>query len=151
MADTRSPEQRRRIMRSVGTKDTGPEMVVRRLLHRLGYRYRLHQRDLPGTPDIVFPGRQRAIFVHGCYWHGHGCSKGRLPKSNEEYWGTKIARNRKRDAAKEAALRELGWGVLAVWQCEIKDEVTLAEKLRNFLGPSTKVDRLSDPNRLGSG
>ena len=150
MADTRSPEQRRRIMQSVGTRDTGPEMVVRRLLHRLGYRYRLHRRDLPGTPDIVLPGRRKIILVHGCFWHGHGCKKGRLPKSKPEYWGPKIARNRERDAEKQRALRDLGWDVLAVWQCEVADEAILAERLTQFLGPSTYFDRHLEPHRLGS-
>src|SRR5712664_2810518 len=98
MADTRTKEQRSRIMKSVGTYHTGPELTVRRLLHRLGYRYRLHRRDLPGRPDIVFPGRRKAIFIHGCFWHGHDCSKGKLPKSRTEYWTAKIRANQDRDA-----------------------------------------------------
>lgn len=137
MTDTRTPEQRRRIMQSVGTKDTGPEMAVRRLLHRLGYRYRLHRRDLPGTPDLAFPSRKKAVFVHGCYWHGHGCSKGRLPKSGLDYWGQKIARNKERDAEKEAALHRLGWETETIWQCELRDAEAATKKLVGFLGPST--------------
>jgi len=121
-------------MQSVGTKDTGPEVAVRRLLHGLGYRYRLHRRDLPGSPDIVFPGRRKVIFVHGCYWHGHGCSKGKLPKSRLDYWEPKIARNRQRDAEKEAALRKAGWDVLTLWQCEVKDLEALRPRLLVFLG-----------------
>lgn len=145
MADTRTPEQRRRIMQSVGTKDTGPELVVRRVLHALGYRFRLHRRDLPGKPDIVLPGRRKVIMVHGCLWHGHNCPKGRLPKSREDYWGPKIAANRRRDVDKEKALRRLGWDVLTVWQCETKNSESLADLLTGFLGPSTKSDRLSKP------
>lgn len=130
-------------MKSVGTKDTGPEMVVRRLLHGLGFRYRLHRRDLPGSPDIVFPGRRKVIFVNGCYWHGHGCSKGKLPKSRLDYWAPKIDRNRQRDAEKEAALRVAGWDVLTLWQCEVKDPVAMRTRLVDFLGSSAKSDRLS--------
>lgn len=133
MADTRTPEQRRRIMQAVGTKDTSPEWAVRRILHRLGFRYRLHRKDLPGTPDIVFPGLRKAINVHGCYWHGHNCSKGKLPKSRLCYWGPKIERNRQRDAEKESALKDLGWDVLTVWQCETASPDTLEERLLSFL------------------
>ena len=149
MADTRTPEQRRRIMQSVGTKDTSPELAVRRLLHALGYRFRLHRRDLPGKPDIVLPGRRKAVMVHGCYWHGHDCPKGRLPKSRENYWGPKIAANRARDVDKEEALRRLGWDVFTVWQCEVNDFAGLAKRLTAFLGASSNSDRLSDPQFLG--
>lgn len=134
MADTRTPEQRRRIMQAVGTKDTSPEWAVRRILHRLGFRYRLHRKELPGTPDIVFPGLRKAINVHGCYWHGHNCSKGRLPKSRLSYWEPKIERNRQRDAEKESALKDLGWEVLTIWQCETKPPEALEERLLRFLG-----------------
>ncbi|MFN4275866.1 MAG: very short patch repair endonuclease [Ferrovibrio sp.] len=134
MADTRTPEQRRRIMQAVGTKDTLPEWAVRRTLHRLGFRYRLHRKDLPGTPDIVFPSLKKAINVHGCYWHGHDCSKGRLPKSRLSYWGPKIERNRQRDTEKESALKDLGWDVLTIWQCETAPPDGLEERLLRFLG-----------------
>jgi DNA mismatch endonuclease (patch repair protein) len=134
MADTRTPEQRRYIMQSVGTKDTGPEMIVRRLLHRMGYRYRLHRKDLPGNPDIVFPGRHKAIFIHGCFWHGHDCPKGRLPKSRIDYWLPKIERNKERDASAVEKLKAEGWDTLTIWQCEIKDRTSLETTLRNFLG-----------------
>lgn len=133
MTDRLDPANRRRLMQAVKGKDTAPELAVRSLLHRLGYRFRLHRRDLPGTPDIVLPGRRVAIFVHGCYWHGHGCRIGRLPKSRLDYWGPKIDANRARDARKEAALAAAGWRVLVVWQCEIKDEENLAERLVRFL------------------
>ncbi|MGQ0589831.1 MAG: very short patch repair endonuclease [Sphingosinicella sp.] len=133
--DTRSREQRSRIMASVGTKDTGPELAVRKLLHRLGYRYRLHRKDLPGRPDIVFPGRRLALFVHGCFWHGHDCPKGRLPKSRPEYWAPKIARNLERDAENRRDLGALGWRSATLWQCELKDRESLEDKLRELLGP----------------
>ena len=109
MADTRTPQQRRYIMQSVGTHDTGPELLVRRLLTKLGYRYRLNVKKLQGKPDIVFPGRKRAIFVHGCFWHAHGCQKGQAPKSRLDYWGPKLKANMDRDAAQLAALQSLGW------------------------------------------
>ncbi|HWM47695.1 MAG TPA: very short patch repair endonuclease [Xanthobacteraceae bacterium] len=133
MADTRTPAQRRYIMQSVGTRNTAPEMVVRKLLHGLGYRYRLHSRSLPGRPDVVFPGRRKAVLVHGCFWHGHGCAKGRLPKSRLEYWGPKIEKNRTRDAAVVAEIEDRGWRVLVVWQCEIKDLQALKRRLVRFL------------------
>lgn len=120
-------------MQSVGTKDTGPEWIVRRALFRRGYRYRLHRKGLPGRPDIVFPGRKAAIFVHGCFWHGHGCSKGAAPKSKLDYWGPKLEANRARDLANVAELERRGWRVLVVWQCETSDEAALAERLTAFL------------------
>ena len=120
-------------MASVGSKDTGPEMAVRRMVYGLGHRYRLHRRDLPGTPDIAFIGRKKAIFVHGCFWHGHGCRWGQLPKSRPEYWGPKIASNRERDSRKEKRLRDAGWDVLVVWQCETRDPEGLLLTLSRFL------------------
>jgi len=125
---------RSRVMRAVKGKDTKPEQAVRSLLHSLGYRFRLHRRDLPGSPDIVFPGRKAAIFVHGCFWHGHTCSRGsRMPKANADYWVGKLARNQARDATTRAALEALGWRVLTVWECEIRDAAMLADRLREFL------------------
>lgn len=143
MVDTRTPEQRRRIMQAVGSKNTGPELVVRRLLHSLGYRYRLHPPDLPGKPDIALPGRRKVVMVHGCYWHGHDCKKGRLSKSRLDFWGPKIEANRRRDAEKEQALGRLGWSVATIWQCQTADTDGLTQRLVAFLGPSTKCDRLS--------
>lgn len=134
--DTRTEEQRRRIMQAVRSRDTGPEMLVRRLLHRMGYRYRLHRKDLPGKPDIVFSSRRKVIFVHGCFWHSHGCSKGRPPKSRLDFWRPKLRENSRRDARNEAALRALGWNVLVIWQCETSDLEALAQRLRRFLGDS---------------
>jgi DNA mismatch endonuclease (patch repair protein) len=108
-------------MSSVGTKNTGPELVLRRLLHRLGYRYRIHPKNLPGKPDIAFPSRRKVIFVHGCFWHGHNCSKGRPPKSGGEYWGPKLLANKERDERRLNELAQLGWSSLIVWQCELTD------------------------------
>ena len=132
--DTRTPEQRRRIMQSVKSKNTGPELAVRRLLHGMGYRYRLHRKDLPGKPDIAFISRRKAIFVHGCFWHGHGCPKGRLPKSRLDYWQPKVDKNRERDRTKEEQLRSLGWSTMTIWQCETADLDALAERLQDFVG-----------------
>ena len=122
-------------MSSVRSKDTKPELVVRRTLHRLGYRYRLHRRDLPGRPDLVFPSRKKAIFVHGCFWHGHGCRWGRLPKSKLDYWKPKIETNRTRDQKNLDDLLTAGWSVLVVWQCELKDLETAIERIVSFLDP----------------
>lgn len=130
--DTRTAEQRSRIMRAVRTKDTGPEMVVRRTAHALGLRFRLNRKDLPGSPDLVFPKYCAAIFVHGCFWHGHDCSKGGLPKSRTEYWVPKIAANMVRDERKAQELSERGWRVLTLWQCELSSPA-LAHKVENFV------------------
>ena len=121
-------------MQSVRTKNTGPEKFVRKVLFGLGYRYRLHRKDLPGTPDLVFPGRRKVIFIHGCYWHGHGCKKGQLPKSGSTYWTQKIAKNRERDKRKETELKEAGWDVLTIWQCELTELSSLVSRLEAFLG-----------------
>lgn len=120
-------------MASVGQKNTGPEMAVRRLLHRLGYRYGLHRRDLPGCPDLVFRSRRRVVFVHGCFWHGHDCRKGRPPTSRVEYWSEKIGTNRARDARNVNDLEERGWEVCIVWECEVKDAASLRRRLVLFL------------------
>jgi len=108
-------------------------MIVRRALHAMGYRYRLHCKDLPGKPDIVFRGRKKAIFVHGCFWHRHGCPKGQLPKSRLDYWRPKLEANVARDRAKIEELKEGGWRVLVVWQCETRDTDTLATRLVEFV------------------
>lgn len=134
--DTRNPEQRRRIMQAVKSKDTRPELHVRRLLHAMGYRFRLHRNDLPGKPDIVLPRYKKAIFVHGCFWHAHGCSKGKPPKSRLDYWLPKLEMNVKRDRTKKERLESLGWKVQVVWQCETKDTDALAAKLRLFMNSS---------------
>jgi DNA mismatch endonuclease (patch repair protein) len=132
--DVFSPEERSRVMQTVKSKDTKPEMIVRRLAHALGYRFRLHRKDLPGSPDLVFVGRKKAIFVHGCFWHGHDCKRGsRQPKTNANYWRAKIGRNVSRDAANLRALDDQGWRALVIWECEMKDRTALAERLKGFL------------------
>ena len=136
MADNRTPESRSALMSRIGGKNTAPEMIVRRLLHSLGYRYRLHRKDLPGTPDIVFPGRRKAIFVNGCFWHAHQCRWGRPPKSRTEFWGPKLEQNRARDKRNRSDLRTMGWEVLTVWQCQARKPDTLSTKLLAFLGPA---------------
>ncbi len=121
-------------MRAVKSRDTGPERLVRRLLRPIAPGYRLDRRDLPGRPDIAYIGRRKAIFVHGCFWHGHDCARGaRAPKANADYWAQKIARNRARDAVALAALAARGWACLVVWECETRDEATLAARLKRFV------------------
>ncbi|WP_126975012.1 very short patch repair endonuclease [Frigidibacter oleivorans] len=140
--DSRTPEQRRRIMQAVKAKHTKPELVVRRLLHGMGYRYRLHRKALPGSPDLAFVGRKKAIFVHGCFWHGHGCSKGRLPKSRLDYWQPKLEQNINRDRTKIEQLESLGWRCFVVWQCELGDLDALGTRLKAFLdNPENPIDR----------
>ena len=122
-------------MRAVKGRDTGPEMIVRRLAHGMGYRYRLHRGNLPGKPDLVFPSRRKVIFVHGCFWHQHNCRRGsRLPKSNQDYWAPKLLRNQQRDKEHQLRLRELGWNVLVIWECAIKDRDALRLQIKAFLG-----------------
>ncbi len=122
-------------MRAVKSRDTKPELAVRRLVHSMGYRYRLHRADLPGKPDLVFPARRKIVFVHGCWWHGHDCKRGaREPASNQDYWLPKMRRNRERDTENESRLREDGWDVLTIWECQIKDKEVLANTFRDFLG-----------------
>jgi DNA mismatch endonuclease (patch repair protein) len=133
MVDNRTEASRSALMSRIGSKNTAPELVVRRLLHAMGYRFRLHRRDLPGTPDIVLPRLRKAIFVHGCFWHAHGCRIGQPPKSRPEFWAPKLARNRARDTEKSEALGRAGWDVLTLWQCEIKERTGLEARLLEFL------------------
>lgn len=135
--DRLSPVQRSQLMARIRSKDTKPEWVVRRLVHGMGYRYVLHDRRLPGTPDLVFPSRRRIIFVHGCFWHGHDCGRVFLPKTNSEFWSEKISRNRSRDETQLAELRKLGWKVLTVWECSTNPKAlaSLQRRLERFLGP----------------
>jgi DNA mismatch endonuclease (patch repair protein) len=129
--------QRSAVMRRVKGKDTTPEMTVRRALTRLGARYRLHRKDLPGSPDVVMPGRRLAVFVHGCFWHGHDCARGaRTPKQNRDYWVAKVGRNRVRDARSREALEAAGWRVETIWECEIKDAAALEGRLKDLLAPA---------------
>ena len=121
-------------MRAVKGKDTAPEMTVRRLAHRLGYRYRLHRSDLPGKPDMAFPARRKVVLIHGCFWHGHNCSRGsRMPKSNAAYWRAKIGRNLERDKTNAARLKSGGWDVLVIWECQLRSEARTTSRLRRFL------------------
>ena len=136
MPDVFDPPTRSAVMRRVKARDTGPERTVRRVLTRLGARYRLHRADLPGRPDIVLPGRRLAVFVHGCFWHGHDCARGsRVPQVRRDYWTAKIAGNRARDARNAEALASAGWRVETVWECELKARAlpALEERLRALL------------------
>ncbi|HXG19058.1 MAG TPA: very short patch repair endonuclease [Methylomirabilota bacterium] len=132
--DMFSAVQRSWIMRQVHSQHTKPELLVRSLVHRLGYRFRLYKRDLPGAPDLVFSSRAKVIFVHGCFWHGHPCRRGaRMPKANADYWRQKIARNKQRDQRHRRQLRRLGWDVLVLWECQLRDQKKLAARLVRFL------------------
>lgn len=131
--DTISPEQRSRVMACVGQKHTAPEMAVRRLLHSLGYRYRLHAKNLPGSPDLVFASRRKVIMVHGCFWHRHGCRYFRMPKSRLDFWDAKLTRNHKRDALIRRALKRIGWQVLTVWECDLRLPDRLTNRIVRFL------------------
>lgn len=134
-ADVYPPEKRSAVMAAVKGRDTGPERAVRRLLWAEGYRYRLHRADLPGRPDLALPGRRAAVFVHGCFWHGHDCPRGaRAPKANADYWRAKIARNTARDARVQDELRAAGWRPLVVWECELKQPEVLRDRLVAELG-----------------
>ena len=132
--DKLSAEGRSANMRQIRSQDTAPELLLRKMLHRLGYRFRLHSKDLPGKPDLVFPSRRKVIFVHGCFWHQHsGCREGRVPQSRREYWEPKLNRNQKRDAASQASLEEQGWRFLVVWECELKDTASTLKAVKRFL------------------
>jgi len=134
VADFLTVTQRSQLMARVRSKDTKPELVVRSLLHRMGYRFRLHGKALPGKPDIVLPKYRKAVFVHGCFWHRHGvCRPLSLPATNTEFWAEKFAANVTRDRRKLRALRNAGWGVLVVWECQLKDRDRLERRLRAFL------------------
>lgn len=135
--DNLTAAERSERMSRVRWKDTRPELIVRRLVHSMGYRYRLHKRELPGSPDLVFAGRRKVIFVHGCFWHRHGCPSGRrLPKSRLDFWQPKLESNKRRDLRTKRELERLGWAVLTLWECETKDTVTLSSRIRAFLDAS---------------
>lgn len=121
-------------MRAIKSRDTKPELVVRKLLTRLGYRYQLHSKALPGCPDLAFPGRRAVIFVHGCFWHRHSCKRGRsLPSTNSEFWVDKLQKNAQRDKLQLRKLRSIGWRTLVVWQCQLGEEHRMARRVRAFL------------------
>ena len=131
--DQVSPVVRSRMMRGIRGKNTEPELMVRRALHAAGYRFRLHRRDLPGTPDVVLPWYRTVVQVNGCWWHGHECSRGRRrPSTNFEYWGPKLERNKRRQATADAALTEAGWSVITIWECDI--EAGIVSLLRTLRG-----------------
>lgn len=124
-------------MARVRNKDTAPELRVRKVLHRAGYRFRVHRKDLPGTPDIVLPRHKLAIFVHGCFWHGHqNCRRARLPETRAAFWQEKITRNKARDARVQALLADLGYRVLTIWGCEVKDDCLLISRVASIVGGS---------------
>ena len=133
--DTLTPEQRSALMARIRGVDTKPELFVRRALHGQGYRFRLHGRGLPGKPDIVFKKRKRAVFVHGCFWHRHGCKRTTHPKSRQDYWQDKFAKNVARDRRNAALLEDDGWDVFVAWECEVDSDETLLQRLMEFLGP----------------
>jgi DNA mismatch endonuclease (patch repair protein) len=136
VVDSLSPAERSKRMGLVRSEGTKPEMIVRRLVHSLSYRYRLHDRALPGRPDLVFRSRRKVIFVHGCFWHRHGegCALTRMPKSRLEFWRPKLEENARRDREKQATLRAQGWEYMIIWECELKDGNGLACRIRDFLG-----------------
>jgi DNA mismatch endonuclease, patch repair protein len=131
--DRLTKDRRSWLMSRVKGRDTTPEVAVRSMIHTLGYRFRLHRADLPGKPDIVFGPRKKIVFVHGCFWHGHRCGKGRLPKSNNAFWRDKIVTNRARDLRHIRALARRGWKVLVIWQCELKDPLAVRRRIVDFL------------------
>jgi DNA mismatch endonuclease (patch repair protein) len=133
--DNMSPVHRQRTMASVKGRDTAPEIVVRQIAHRLGFRFRLYRRDLPGCPDLVFPRLQRVIFVHGCFWHSHSCKKGRArPVNNADRWRAKLDANVERDRQAVRKLRKAGWRVMVIWECQLKETSKLTKRISDFLG-----------------
>lgn len=132
--DRLTKEQRSNLMARVRNKDTAPEILVRKLLYSMGYRYRLHVKTLPGTPDIAFKGRRKAIFINGCFWHGHDCARGRSPRTNIDFWQAKINRNVARDEKSQHELERQGWQVLYIWQCETTDQTFLTHNINGFMG-----------------
>lgn len=142
MVDVLTEKQRHYCMSRIQGRDTRPEMVVRKLVFAMGYRYRLHVKKLPGKPDLVFPGRRKVIFVHGCFWHRHRCKYGRpIPQTRREFWEEKLKKNKDRDAVNIRKLRKLGWGVLVVWECETRDKTRIAKlisKVQAYLGQPSR-------------
>jgi len=135
MADFLTPEERSKRMAAVRGKDTKPEMIVRRLVHSLGYRYRLHDRKLPGRPDLVFKSRRKVIFVHGCFWHHHAdCPRSRLPATRVEFWTRKMSENEQRDCKNQLDLKSMGYDNMVIWECEFKNMSQLTDRIRGFLG-----------------
>ena len=143
-------EVRRRTMAAIRGKHTKPELAIRSLLHRLGYRFRLHKLGLPGRPDLVFPSRRKALFIHGCFWHGHAnCRLANVPKTRPEYWGPKLQANKKRDRRKQRQLRALGWETVTIWECQLRHLHLVEAKLRAFLGPPGLGISRSEEDKVG--
>jgi len=136
MADMYSKKKRSEIMAAVNSQDTRPEVRVRRVLHRMGYRFRLHKKDLPGRPDIVLPKWRIVVLVHGCFWHGHDCCEGHIPKSNAAYWAPKLERNLQRDRENAESLRMLGWKIIVIWECQTYSLKKLEERMRAAMRPA---------------
>ncbi|MCA2971025.1 MAG: DNA mismatch endonuclease Vsr [Acidobacteriaceae bacterium] len=138
MVDSLPPERRSENMRRIRSQNTAPEMIVRRMVHAMGYRYRLHVKNLPGKPDLVFPRLRKVIEVYGCFWHGHtACREGRMPATRPEYWVPKLEANRQRDRANRRRLRVLGWSILVIWECETGDRERLQKRLGKFFEPAS--------------
>lgn len=134
MADCFSRQKRSEIMKRIGSKNSNPEVLVRQIAHSLGYRFRLHQDTLPGKPDIVFPRLKKVIFVHGCFWHGHAnCNRARRPQNNKAFWDSKLDKNKLRDQLNAKALNNLGWDILVVWQCQLRDLEATTKRINKFL------------------
>lgn len=133
MTDRISAKKRSHLMSRIKNRNTTPELTVRRALHRMGYRFRLHRKDLPGHPDITLPRFKKIIFVHGCFWHSHDCPRGKRPATNQEFWDKKINRNIERDTKAQAALGEAGWDVLVLWDCQVKKPNLLTTLLSTFV------------------
>ena len=149
MADTMTPEQRSRCMSAIKGKDTKPEMIVRKYLFSKGLRYRLHVRSLPGNPDIVLPRYKTVVFINGCFWHAHeGCKYYRLPKSNVEFWESKITNNKNRDVLNEIKLKELGWRVIRIWECEIRRVQDRSQSLERLYNQIVKRPKRYDGNEI---
>jgi len=143
MTDTLSPEERSQRMSLIRGKDTTPELRLRRLVHGMGFRYRLHVKELPGKPDLVFPARKAVIFMHGCFWHRHpGCKLARMPKSKLNFWKPKLEGNRKRDIVNQTLLKKLGWRSLVIWECEMRNLDKVAKKVRDFLTKQESTDEI---------
>lgn len=145
MTDIYEPRKRSEIMSRIRGRGTKPELVVRRIAHNLGFRFRLHRKDLPGRPDIVFPRHRAVILVHGCFWHRHpGCKHASSPKTRKLYWKNKLEDNVARDRRNETALRELGWRVMVIWECETKDREAVAARIKSFL-PQENGEQKEEP------
>ena len=135
--DTFTPQERSKLMSRVHSRNSKPELLVRRVIHSMGYRYRLHDAKLPGKPDIVFASRRKVIFVHGCFWHRHSCAKGQqVPKSHTNFWKSKLEKNKNRDIKQQELLQQLGWDVLVIWECMLRDLHKLQDDIRSFLETS---------------